>query len=305
MRSHPWAIGAFAVLCACGRIGFGFEAPDATTDAATDPVPDVGSPDAMVCTGPFSAPSPIQSTVSNANEWGGTIDRDGLELYFVSNRGPNGDYDIYRATRATRTDPFGAPALVTELSTSTSEDDPFLTADGLELWFNRSGQILRSTRVDRSSPWQAPQPVASLDASGSEISTMLRDDLLVVYFASDRTPSAGNFDLYMATRPSVADPFGPAVSLTALNTSSFDCCPQLVEGGSRLIYMTSATGEDKLMSVALDANGLPTGPISAVHDEDGDETDPFESADGTLRGYAHRPTTQGHYDLYLMERACP
>jgi len=40
--------------------------------------------------------------------------------------------------------PFGTPQIVTELTTTANEDDPSLTADMLEIYFDRDGDLYRS-----------------------------------------------------------------------------------------------------------------------------------------------------------------
>lgn len=83
--------------------------------------------------------------------------------------------------------------------------------------------------------WSSPANLATLPQSGTGISTPAVDgcaslsrDGLTLAFTSNRT---GNFDIYVATRPSKAAGFGNAVRLPApVNTSANDSCPTLVPG---------------------------------------------------------------------------
>lgn len=73
-----------------------------------------------------------------------TLSSDGLALYFESFR--DGGANMYRATRATTADMFGAPVIMTELITNvagaTAAGGPHLTPDGKKLYmFLNVGQI--------------------------------------------------------------------------------------------------------------------------------------------------------------------
>lgn len=101
----------------------------------------------------FAAPVAAAELNSSGDDTGITISDDGLVAYFASNRaGGLGGMDVYRAARATATDPFSAPALVGGLNTIANDAAPQLTADGLELFFvsNRNGgdtQLFRVTPI--------------------------------------------------------------------------------------------------------------------------------------------------------------
>lgn len=83
--------------------------------------------------------------------------------------------------------------------------------------------------------WSDPANLASLPGTGSGISTpavdgcaSLSPDGLSIAFTSNRT---GNFDIYVAARPSKSAPFGNAVRLPApISTSANEACPTLVQG---------------------------------------------------------------------------
>ena len=92
-------------------------------------------------TDPWSTPSPV----SELNRVG-LLDRsphvsgDGNSLWFVSDR--NGSsHDIYVATRAWRTEPFGAPVPIDAINTAAVEDDPWVSDDGTRIYFVRDGAI--------------------------------------------------------------------------------------------------------------------------------------------------------------------
>ena len=69
---------------------------------------------------------------------------DGLTLHFSANAAGGASYDIYVATRQFPGGPWSAPALVSVSDPTVVDDQPFLSADGLELYFastNRLGGV--------------------------------------------------------------------------------------------------------------------------------------------------------------------
>jgi hypothetical protein len=128
----------------------------------------------------------------------------GTALYFGSDRpGGVGGEDIYRAA-AMVDGSFGAPVLVTGLSTPSSETAPAVSDDerlafvecGVSDDAGANQAICASSRASSSDPWPAPTAVPELrggDADPGWIST----DLCRLYFSSNR---AGTWDLYVAER---------------------------------------------------------------------------------------------------------
>lgn len=59
-------------------------------------------------------------------------------FYAVYDNGVFGSYDIYTATRAKASDPWGTPVAVSELDTTDFEVPSWISADKCELWFTRA-----------------------------------------------------------------------------------------------------------------------------------------------------------------------
>ena len=97
----------------------------------------------------FSAPSQVGELNTTSSEDGMTLSPDRKEIVFSSNR--DGSNQLYRAVRASTSDPFGTPALLGTLNSGSGELDPGLTPDGSELYFtsHRNGEtaLWRSTRI--------------------------------------------------------------------------------------------------------------------------------------------------------------
>jgi Tol biopolymer transport system component len=77
------------------------------------------------------------------------ISADGLAVYFSSNRsGGYGDYDLYVTTRATTYDDWDPPVnLGPNVNSSTTDNEPDISADGLTLYFSSGGDIWVAART--------------------------------------------------------------------------------------------------------------------------------------------------------------
>ena len=85
---------------------------------------------------------------------------------------------------------IGVPSEITELSTAGPEFSPFIMPDGMELYFDRNGNIYRSERD--ADGWGPAQAVVELDAGG-ESDVWVSPDGRTIYFARDGR-------IYYATR---------------------------------------------------------------------------------------------------------
>ncbi|MBE7501153.1 MAG: PD40 domain-containing protein [Verrucomicrobiales bacterium] len=168
------------------------------------------------------------------------ITPDGLTLYFASDRpGGVGQRDIWVTTRPTLSARWGTPInLGAAVNTTAIEDDPFLSADGLSL-----------------------------------------------YFDSTRPGSLGSRDLWVATRPSPAAPFGPAVHLgPAINSSAFDGTGCVSRDHLTLLFGSQRSGRSDIW---MSTRSSPTEPWPTAQNlgepinlRSGWEVTPSLSADG-------------------------
>ncbi len=112
---------------------------------------------------------------------------------------------IYSTTRATGLSPFGSR---TPLVNVVGEFyDPTVSGDGLELIVlsNQAGSdgafdLWLSNRASRAVDFPPPQHLANVNSVNQEVRGYLREDGEVLYFASDRTPSQGSYDLWRSAR---------------------------------------------------------------------------------------------------------
>ena len=160
------------------------------------------------------------------------ISRDGRELYFASTRpAGHGDWDIWMSKRARVEDPWGAPVNLGPGINSTSFDCiTGLSSDGLTLHFfaltGAGGELYTATRPTKDAPWGPRVNLGTVVnrpggvGLGNDISGTLSPDDLELFFASDRPGTLGNWDIYVTTRATRSDPWGPPVNLgPTINTS--------------------------------------------------------------------------------------
>jgi Tol biopolymer transport system component len=185
-----------------------------------------------------------QSTASNDND--PSVSADQLSLYFHSNR--NGtSADLFVATRASTSVPFGAAVAVTTLNQpTTNEAHAYYRSAGEELWFvsDRDGgagafDIYVAKRSDGG--FATPKRVAELSSSAQDWQPQPSEDGLTILFASDRDGGAGKMDLWLARRADAAAPFGKPAPLTELNSASTEQAGWLSADGCR-IWFSSGRG---------------------------------------------------------------
>ncbi len=122
-------------------------------------------------------------------------------------------------------------------------------------------------------PWGAPIALSAVNSSSDDESPALSPDGLTLVFQSTRPGGAGNSDLYQASRPTTADPFGAATAIAAVNTAAAEAEPTwapddltlyFVRGSATLFVTTrpdpsSAFGPaTQVMQVASDQIGGPS-----------------------------------------------
>lgn len=102
----------------------------------------------------FGTPT-VVTELSSASSYTPTISADGLQIHFGSDRATGqGSTDIWVATRASTSDPFGTPMNVSELNSADDDRPGWISPDGCRMYFS-------STRAGGSGSfdiWQATRP---------------------------------------------------------------------------------------------------------------------------------------------------
>ncbi len=111
----------------------------------------------------FRSPVDLGSPVNSQDFDGGpSISADGLSLYFITDRDVVGGGDVWVAIRSSTSEPLGPPeSLGAPVNSSEDEGSPSISADGLELFFDRApdGRIYVATRPSVIATFGGPQVV--------------------------------------------------------------------------------------------------------------------------------------------------
>jgi Tol biopolymer transport system component len=187
----------------------------------------------------WSAATQVTALDTTSIERTPEISRDGLTMYFASNRSVGDDTQIWVSTRQTSTMPWTTPMLVTSLGSTHTDCSSAPSADGATMVLNWDEQeshdddIYESTRSGVS--WTEPAALASVNSSFDDDNPMLSDDELSLYFDSDRSGD-GHHHLYMATRSSPGAMFGTPVQLDETNPFSDERAPWISSDGHTLVF---------------------------------------------------------------------
>jgi hypothetical protein len=200
------------------------------------------------------------------------------------------------------TGPFGMPQLVSISTASTREDDITLTGDMLEIFFESDrvtqGQsdIYMSRRANVTDAWSLPVRVDELSSTWLETSMEISTDGLTIYFSSNRPPST-TVDVFVATRPDRASPWGTPVlvgPISATDANDYNAQPwndktlflgsdrMPASGGSDIFRATRSSGtaawSAPMLVGGLDTNRYEgeafadsTGAIWFTGDAEGDD----------------------------------
>jgi hypothetical protein len=156
-------------------------------------------------TAPFGPATPLTEVNSSSIDLHPRLSADGLSIVFTSQRpGGKGRTDIWRAQRSAVGAAFGAPENVAELNTDLDDTGPWVSSDGLTVFFasNRAGgqgalDFWRATRTSSDAPFGPAEPVAELNTPGDELDISLSSTEREALFSSNRD---GINELWRAVR---------------------------------------------------------------------------------------------------------
>lgn len=98
----------------------------------------------------------------------------------------------------------------------------------------------QSIACDPAKPFTDIRQVPGVDTADFDETPSLSPDELVLYFASNRqSPGTANGDIYVATRASRDDTFGPASPVAAVNTGDDERGPAISADGLSLFFHSS------------------------------------------------------------------
>jgi hypothetical protein len=202
----------------------------------------------------FGQPENLGPTVNRPNHDGvWSISSDGLILYFESNRvGGHGDFDIWKTTRPTVSDPWDSPRNPgPPLNTKYWDGLASISADNLSLHFSsdRPGgygeyDIWVSTRDTPDDSWGTPVNLGpTVNSAGTEWSQCTSADGLELYITSTRPGGFGGSDLWLTTRTTKEGEWSTLINLgSTINSSANEIFPSLSPDGLLLFTTSERSG---------------------------------------------------------------
>jgi hypothetical protein len=262
--------------------------------------------------GTIRAPTaPAEIPIVSSGSWltapNFTFTADGKEVFLSNNTGSG--YDLYFATRANPSDPWGALQPVGAPANSTAfEYLPTISADGLTLmwsdgwgWFSNprpggqgASDLWMSTRADRASPWSTPINLGpEVNSAAHEEFPHLTADALELYFIREEAIPT----IYVSRRASRSSPWETATPLPSYLGSSYGQWFVLPSpDGLTLMTAILVSGDpswamDILVSTRKDRNSpwnLPVSIGAAVNDSPWNQVIPGVFApDGSALYFVH------------------
>ena len=258
---------------------------------------------------------------------------DGLRLYMASNRlGGKGGLDIWVSTRATATDPWGAPVNLPEPINSASDDFCPTPVRGNGLFFVSRRVVpgvtcgLGDIYFSRHNPahgWSDPAhlacapagPNTALDEQGP--SYFEANGEAQLYFSSSRAPAQGGLvpgDIYMSTQ-SADGTFGPGSLVselsgtTAAATPANDIQPNVRKDGREIVFSSDRSGTLGGQDIYVATRDTTEDPWSAPVNLGGAtntgaaETRPSLSWDAQTLYFGRTPGPEGMSDIYVATRS--
>jgi hypothetical protein len=155
---------------------------------------------------PFGDVTNLVALNSEDDDQGPSLTADGRTLFFASDRrdGTGGE-DIWMASRPNATASFAIASNVSEINTAGIDSAPFVTGDGLTLYFvsDRPGgrglkDIWRATRTTPTGRFDRPSNVTEVNSAGVEDDPALTADGRELFFASGR--GGGTIQIWHALR---------------------------------------------------------------------------------------------------------
>jgi len=219
---------------------------------------------------------------------------------------------------------FGEPVnLGPTINTAAFENSPYISADGLSLYFASqrpggygSGDLWLSTRDTTEDDWAEPVNLGPLvNGPSEEYQPAISTDGLELYFGRVRgdSPALG-IDLWVARRDTTNEPWDQPVKLDLIvDTTDSEAAPSLSADGLELYFCFGKwdAPEISLAVTKRDTKDAPWGvPVSlgAVVNNWPCQVDPRISSDGLLllfsdcAMYSPRPGGFGANDMWLTMR---
>lgn len=279
--------------------------------------------------GSWSAPVNLGPSInSTADESAAVLSKDGLTLYFTSNRlGSFGGEDIWVAHRANLNDTWGTPENLGPIVNSGSLDRlRSISPDGRVLLFQSSrdgglggNDIWASTRRRTNNDFEWSRPVnlgTIINTTANEVAANYLFGSFglnhKLFFSSARSGGVGGADIYISDIPR-GGTFGQPVNIVELNSPYNDTCFWVRDDGLEIIFSSTRAGLNNdptsfdlwvsTRSSIFDRWSPPVSLGPTLNTEGRLDVNPNLSADGTTMIFtSERDGGFGGSDIYITTR---
>jgi len=261
--------------------------------------------------GPFGEPSPVRGLDGELNLWAPALAADGQTLYFAANP-EDGTETIFGAKRDRRGGVSG-PTLLAALDSGDGDGTPFVSFDGLSLYFytERVGagdrDLWLATRPDAVGDFDNPRPLLGVNTNSLDHLPWLSVDELTLLFVSNRTGSLGQSDIWLATRPTRVGVFEDVRPLDGVNSVEDEGRAVMSRDERTIFYSSARAGSrgayDLWTATRADPSGAFGPPVNlAAVNSAGRDIDPYLSANERELWFCS--DRDGRVTLWRSVRAC-
>jgi Tol biopolymer transport system component len=204
---------------------------------------------------------------------------------------------------------LSAPVRIAELASAGDDDDPWVSDDGLRIYFaqtaGNNSDLFVAARTSPTGTFTTPTALTTINSNQNELRPWLSADEKTVTYVSARAGSMG-FDLWTGSRTSITDTFG-SPTLTAfasINTAGADMDPAVSADGLRLYYSMPPQTNQSLGLATRATDSDPFGAatlITELNDAQLPDLDPAPSRDELVMAFTS--FRGGGFHIYYATRA--
>lgn len=197
----------------------------------------------------WGTPMPVNALSSNVSDTTSKVSRDGLAIFFSSNRFSLNDWDLFVSTRQNRNAAWGIPVLITEISTTGGDYSAHPRTDLKHLVWCAGPAVADealyvSDRTMTTSTWSNPQRITELDEPGVSECDPMQPNVRSIYYSSSRD---GKYDIYRASRTNAGIPYGDRTAVETVNLGdAHDRDPWVSPDERVLVFSSDRSGTDRL-----------------------------------------------------------
>jgi Tol biopolymer transport system component len=207
--------------------------------------------------------------------------------------------------------PFGPPAILTTLQSTTKEGDFRLLPNELTgffwsaRWDAGAAALYVTIRTDTGSSFGNVTLLNNVNSTSTQYDPSVTGNGLTLAFRSDHAADAGRDDLYWASRATVGSDFSAVAPISNLNSPSNDVQPFMTPSGAEIYFSSDRTGDYDIYRAtgSAGAYGAPT-PVSEVNMTVAIDQNPVVSADDlTILFSSDRAGGLGGKDIWIATRS--